>query len=357
MSHRNARLTVAWSPTARAAGPRVRACRRSCRQGDGGLTPVRSSLGRPLRRRRRRRPARSLVAARTRCRPARAAEVEASGRRRPARASSRPGLARPRARGPGPHGEPDPAPPRRAYAARLRPADRRGDPRLEDDRRPLRTRPARRAGPHGRQEDRPDPRRRRLASPRPRAATTADKHEGPRSATTTSTPSSMTTAGSPTPRSSPTRRADTTAAFFARALEFFAAHGITDRTGHDRQRLELPPQPTTSPSCSPPTTSSHKFIKPHCPWQNGKVERFNRTLANRVGLPAGLHHQRPTAPPPLHHWLDHYNTDDATPPSAATHRSADCHQPDGRVHLARMASAASHRSPGSSRRSLEPRPG
>ena len=24
----------------------------------------------------------------------------------------------------------------------------------------------------------------------------------------------------------------------------------------------------------------HKFIKPHCPWQNGKVERFNRTLAN-----------------------------------------------------------------------------
>ena len=22
----------------------------------------------------------------------------------------------------------------------------------------------------------------------------------------------------------------------------------------------------------------HKFIRPHCPWQNGKVERFNRTL-------------------------------------------------------------------------------
>ena len=22
-----------------------------------------------------------------------------------------------------------------------------------------------------------------------------------------------------------------------------------------------------------------KFIRPHCPWQNGKVERFNRTLA------------------------------------------------------------------------------
>ena len=24
--------------------------------------------------------------------------------------------------------------------------------------------------------------------------------------------------------------------------------------------------------------AKHKFIKPHCPWQNGKVERFNRTL-------------------------------------------------------------------------------
>jgi transposase InsO family protein len=26
--------------------------------------------------------------------------------------------------------------------------------------------------------------------------------------------------------------------------------------------------------------AQHKFIKPHCPWQNGKVERFNRTLAS-----------------------------------------------------------------------------
>jgi transposase InsO family protein len=26
--------------------------------------------------------------------------------------------------------------------------------------------------------------------------------------------------------------------------------------------------------------AQHKFIKPHWPWQNGKVERFNRTLAS-----------------------------------------------------------------------------
>ncbi len=24
--------------------------------------------------------------------------------------------------------------------------------------------------------------------------------------------------------------------------------------------------------------AKHNFIKPHCPWQNGKVERLNRTL-------------------------------------------------------------------------------
>jgi len=24
--------------------------------------------------------------------------------------------------------------------------------------------------------------------------------------------------------------------------------------------------------------AKHKFIKPHCPWHNGRVERFDRTL-------------------------------------------------------------------------------
>jgi hypothetical protein len=28
----------------------------------------------------------------------------------------------------------------------------------------------------------------------------------------------------------------------------------------------------------PNSALSTPFIKPHCPWQNGKVERFNRTL-------------------------------------------------------------------------------
>jgi transposase InsO family protein len=75
-------------------------------------------------------------------------------------------------------------------------------------------------------------------------------------------------------------RADTCAAFVERALEFFADHGIdrverliTDnawsyRNGTQLRRL-LAEQDI-----------KHKFIRPHCPWQNGKVERFNRTLAS-----------------------------------------------------------------------------
>lgn len=37
--------------------------------------------------------------------------------------------------------------------------------------------------------------------------------------------------------------------------------------------------------------AKHKFIKPHCPWQNGKVERVQPHPADRMGLPAGLPQQ------------------------------------------------------------------
>ncbi len=48
------------------------------------------------------------------------------------------------------------------------------------------------------------------------------------------------------------------------------------------------------------------FIRPHCPWQNGKAERFNRTLtterAYRQVFTTNL--ARYTA---LEPWLEHYN--------------------------------------------------
>jgi transposase InsO family protein len=50
-----------------------------------------------------------------------------------------------------------------------------------------------------------------------------------------------------------------------------------------------------------------KFIKPHCPWQNGKVERLNRTLTTEWAYHRTFttNNQRAAALAP---WLNHYST-------------------------------------------------
>ena len=52
----------------------------------------------------------------------------------------------------------------------------------------------------------------------------------------------------------------------------------------------------------------HKFIRPHCPWQNGKAERFNRTLATEWAYRQVFisNDERTTALAP---WLEYYNTE------------------------------------------------
>lgn len=54
--------------------------------------------------------------------------------------------------------------------------------------------------------------------------------------------------------------------------------------------------------------TEHRFIKPHGPWQNGKVERFNRTLATEWAYrhPYLTNDERTQA---FTTWLEHYNTD------------------------------------------------
>jgi len=53
---------------------------------------------------------------------------------------------------------------------------------------------------------------------------------------------------------------------------------------------------------------TQKFIKPHCPWTNGKVERLNRTLATEwaYARPWTSNDDRAAG---LQDWLDHYNLD------------------------------------------------
>ena len=52
---------------------------------------------------------------------------------------------------------------------------------------------------------------------------------------------------------------------------------------------------------------SQIFIRPHCPWQNGKVERLNRTLLTEWAYRQVFisNDDRTAALAP---WLEHYNT-------------------------------------------------
>jgi len=101
-------------------------------------------------------------------------------------------------------------------------------------------------------------------------------------------------------------KATTTAEFFDRALADFAEHGITIDTvmtdnawnyTHSIALREL----------LDATDINHITIKPHCPWQNGKVERFNRTLQTEWAYRTVFdsNDQRTAALAP---WLEHYNT-------------------------------------------------
>ena len=72
-------------------------------------------------------------------------------------------------------------------------------------------------------------------------------------------------------------KGDTCAGFFERAIEFFTSHGITiERVMTDNHWSYR--NTTRLAELIDNIGATHKFIRPHCPWQNGKVERFNRTL-------------------------------------------------------------------------------
>ena len=106
----------------------------------------------------------------------------------------------------------------------------------------------------------------------------------------------------------PDEKGTSCAGFIRRAAAYFADHGITSiervmtdnhfsyKNSHDVRAVldEL--------------GAKHKFIKPHCPWQNGKVERFNRTLQTEWAYRQVFtsNQQRADALAP---WLEHYNTE------------------------------------------------
>jgi transposase InsO family protein len=98
----------------------------------------------------------------------------------------------------------------------------------------------------------------------------------------------------------------TCAGFLTRAAAYFAAHGITrierimtDNAWAYRWSLR---QVVTQ------LGARHLFIKPHCPWQNGKVERFNRTLADEWAY-RRVYTDNAERTAALAPWLTFYNTE------------------------------------------------
>lgn len=103
----------------------------------------------------------------------------------------------------------------------------------------------------------------------------------------------------------PDEKGPTCAAFVARAATYFADHGITrierimtDNAWAYRYSLR---------AVAADLGAKQVFIRPHCPWQNGKVERLNCTLQTEWAYRQVFttNDQRATALAP---WVEHYNT-------------------------------------------------
>lgn len=101
-------------------------------------------------------------------------------------------------------------------------------------------------------------------------------------------------------------RADTVTAFMTRALDWFLDHGIVAERllsdnawayTHNRSLRKLLGD----------RAITHKTIRPYRPQTNGKVERYQQTLAREwaYGQTYASSHARRAALP---HWLTHYNT-------------------------------------------------
>ncbi|VXB05200.1 IS481 family transposase [Aeromicrobium sp. 9AM] len=104
----------------------------------------------------------------------------------------------------------------------------------------------------------------------------------------------------------PDEKGPTCAAFLLRAANYLAARGITrirqvmtdnhlsyKRSNDVRDAVEL-------------LGAEHIFIKAHCPWQNGKVERLNRTLQAEWAY-RQIFYSNDERAAALAPWLEHYN--------------------------------------------------
>lgn len=106
----------------------------------------------------------------------------------------------------------------------------------------------------------------------------------------------------------PDETGQTCAAFLARAAAYFAAIGIEriERVMTDNAFAYRNSHAFQDAVAA--IGARQKFIKAHCPWQNGKVERYNRTLATEWAYACmyASNTERTTA---LAAWVEQYNTE------------------------------------------------
>jgi transposase InsO family protein len=102
-------------------------------------------------------------------------------------------------------------------------------------------------------------------------------------------------------------KATTCTEFLARAAVHFIAHGITRIDAVMTDNHWSYTRNGSLPALLAQLGAKHVLIKPHCPWQNGKVERFNRTLQSEWAYRQVFttNDDRSDALVP---WLEHYNT-------------------------------------------------
>jgi len=99
----------------------------------------------------------------------------------------------------------------------------------------------------------------------------------------------------------------TCAGFIARAAAHFAAHGITRIQAVMTDNHWSYTKSDDVKAVLAELGAKHVTIKPHCPWQNGKVERLNRTIQTEWAYrqPFTNNQDRTDALAP---WLEYYNT-------------------------------------------------
>ena len=100
----------------------------------------------------------------------------------------------------------------------------------------------------------------------------------------------------------------TAAGVLLRAAEFFAICGISTIERVISDNAFAYRKSTDFKNAVAALGAEQRFIKPHCPWTNGKVERLNRTLATEWAY-RQIFTSNQTRADALAPWLNHYNTE------------------------------------------------